>query len=163
MQEEAGKIPTLDDVMSAEELEQVTAEGLAANPVLTPDQEREAAEKAAQMEGYMNYLKQQRFFQFMAHRPQPVTIRTVDWATVRYQLIVHEKSEFDHMPEIKALTDMQWYHGIVTGNVAVYNRGELGTFVHLRHPYIGHSTMVQQPPETAQGLQGNRQQRRKLH
>lgn len=155
--------PTLDDVMSAEELEQVTAEGLAANPPLTEDQEQEAQIKAQQIEAHMNYLKQQRFFQFMSQRPVPATLRKVDWGLLRMELIVAEKAEFDHQPEIAALTHDQWCHGIITGNVSVYHLpGTNETKVSLRQPYLGYSTQLasEQLIEQFQKNPGNRKQRR---
>jgi hypothetical protein len=136
-------VPVLDDVMNADELEQITLEGLAANPEQTPEEQAKSLEMAQQQEAYMNYLKQQHFWQFMAHRPQPASARTCEWGLVKYLLICHEKAEFDHQPEIAALFDGQWYHGIMTGNIAVYRQDDGEVKVALKRPYIGVTTNVQ--------------------
>jgi hypothetical protein len=136
-------VPVLDDVMNADELEQITLEGLAANPEQTPEQVEQAMQMAQQQEAYLNYLKQQRFWQFMTHRPQPASARTCEWGLVKYLLICHEKREFDHQPEIAALFDGQWYHGILTGNIAVYRQDDGEVKVALKRPYIGVTTNVQ--------------------
>lgn len=144
---EERKLLDLADHMSAEELEQVTQEGLAANPPLTLEQEAAAQQKAQQMESYMNYLKQQRFSQFMTHRPQPASIRRIDWALLRFLLIIAEKEEFNHIENIDALNDMQWYHGIVTGNISVYkDYGTQDVHVSLRQEYAGFTTNLKPAP-----------------
>jgi hypothetical protein len=141
------KVPTLDDVMDETELAQVTAEGLAANPERTPEQVAEDNERASQMAAYQNYLKQQYFQQFMMHRPVPATARAVDWALLRYEVIVHEKKEFDHDPAIKALNEQQWYHGIITGNIHISRTEDDNIVVSLRVPYVGHTLNLQYTPE----------------
>lgn len=139
-------VPTLDDVMNADELEQITLEGLAANPEQTEAELKASLEKAQQQEAYINYLKQQQFFQFMNRRPIPVTARQVDWGLFKYLCIVAEKEEFDHQPEIKALHESQWYHGILSGNIAVFRKDDGEVNVALKQPYIGLSTNVQMTP-----------------
>lgn len=173
LQEQEGevrtKVPTLDDVMSPEELEQATTEGLAANPEMTAEELVQAQGAAAQIEANMNYMKQQRWYQFMAGRPQPATLRKVDWGLLRFLMIVDEKAEFDDQPTIKALTDEQWYHGIMTGNVRVWrvlqDDGTHKTQVSLRQDYHGITTMLKPSPQTIEEQQKQmpRAQRRKLH
>ena len=163
------KVPTLDDVMSPEELEVVTAEGLLANPEETPEQTKEAMEKAQQQESYLNYLKQQHFFQYLAQRPVPATIHGVDWALVRYELIVHEKKEFDSDLSIERLNEHQWYHGIMTGNIRVFKTDDDKVGVSLIVPYDRHTLNLAYTPEQiqqqrmAQQARMPRKERRKLH
>lgn len=143
------KMPTLDDVLSPEELETLTAEGLAANPELTEEEQAAATAQAQQIEANMNYLKQQRFYQFMNHRPQPATLRKVDWGLLRFLMIIAEKAEFEEDETIKALTDEQWYHGIITGNVRVFKviqgDGSHKVQVSLRQKYHRLSTQLMAP------------------
>lgn len=161
-------VPVLDDVMNADELEQITLEGLAANPEQTPEEQAKSLQLAQQQEAYMNYLKQQRFWEFMAGRPQPMTARTCEWGLVKYLLVCHEKAEFDHQPEIAALHEGQWWHGIVTGNIAVFKQDDGKVNVALKRPYIGVTTSVQLTPAeiAAQKLQQHkalpRKQRRQV-
>jgi len=156
-------VPVLDDVMNADELEKITQEGLAANPEQTEAQTKEALEKAQQLEAYQNYLKQQHFFQFLSRRPMPATLQTVEWGLVKYLLICHEKQEFDHQPEIAALHEGQWYHGILTGNIAVFTQDDGTVNVALKRPYIGITTSVQYTPAeiAAQKLQQHQAMPRK--
>jgi hypothetical protein len=163
------KVPTLDDVMSEEELATVTAEGLQANPEQTEAQTKEAMERAKQMEAYQNYLKQQYFGQYMMHRPVPATLRQVDWALVRYEMIVHEKKEFDKDISIERLTEQQWYHGILTGNLRVARNEADEVFVSLVVPYDRHTTNLAFTPEQLEERRIReqarlpRKQRRQLH
>jgi hypothetical protein len=163
------KVPTLDDVMSTEELEQVTAEGLTANPEETPEQTKEAMEKAQQMETYQNYLRQQAFFHYLGQRPVPATIHTIDWALVRYELIIHEKKEFDNDLSIARLNEHQWYHGITTGNIRVFQGEDGKVGVSLVVPYDRYTTNLAYTPEqlaaqrAAQQARMSRKQRRQLH
>lgn len=161
-------VPTLDDVMTKEDLATITAEGLALNPEMSDEELKQANERAQQLEAYQNYLKQQRFMQFMNARPQPATLQKADWGLLRYLMIIHEKAEFDGDETIKALTDDQWYHGIITGNVRVFkvkqDDGSDVVQVSLRQKYRG-LTMNLLPPEGWVPPQTRAQKRstKKLH
>ncbi|BDD79903.1 hypothetical protein [Burkholderia phage FLC9] len=163
------KVPTLDDVMSEEELAQVTAEGLAANPEQTPEQVTEAMQRAAQQEAYLNFQKQQYFMRFLSQRPYPTTFRQVDWALVRYELIIAEKKEFDNDLSIARLNEHQWYHGITTGNLRVTRNDEGTVFVNLVVPYDRFTTNLAYTPEQLEERRIReqarlpRKQRRQLH
>jgi hypothetical protein len=168
-QEVRTKVPTLDDVMSEEELATVTAEGLQANPEQTEEETKKAMQLAAQQEAYLNYQKQRFFMQFMMQRPVPATLRTVDWALVRYELIVAEKKEFDKDISIERLNEQQWYHGIITGNLRVSRNDEGTVFVNLVVPYDRYTTNLAYTPEQLEERRIReqarlpRKQRRQLH
>ena len=128
----------LGDLLDEEELERLTKEGKAAYGDPTKQERDNAAQLMQEYENRLRAMQMYKFQAFMQKRPLPL-FKRYDPGFVRFLLWWNYKEKFDDQPEIKALTDAQWFHGVQNKIIDYEVDEETGLPINVRliHPYIG--------------------------